>query len=68
MAGIGMSVPGAAASDLGLGGALGQQVADETDEQRKKRLAMMQQQQALGPAGSLAVNSIFGGMGKSAGY
>ncbi len=32
-------------------------------------MALMQQQQLLGPAGSLAVNSIFGGMGgKSAGY
>jgi len=61
-----MAMPGAA-SDLGLG--LQSQVQDETDEQRKKRMALMQQQQLLGPAGSLAVNSIFGGMGgKSAGY
>jgi hypothetical protein len=68
MAGNSMALPGVAA-DLGMGGALGQQVASETDEERKKRLAMMQQQQMLGPAGSLAVGSIFGGMGsKSAGY
>ncbi len=68
MAMPGMSVPGAA-SDLGMGGALGQQVAGETDEERRKRMQIMQQQQMLGPAGSLAVNSIFGGTGgKSAGY
>jgi hypothetical protein len=63
------NAPPGAAADLGLGGALGQQVGAETDEERKKRMAMMQQQQMLGPAGSLAVGSIFGGMsGKSAGY
>jgi hypothetical protein len=60
-----MPMPGSmgVAGDLGLGGQLGQQVATETDEERKKRMALMQQQQLLGPAGSLAVNSIFGGMG-----
>jgi hypothetical protein len=64
--GSNMALPGVAA-DLGMG--LQSQVQDETDEQRKKRLAMMQQQQMLGPAGSLAVGSIFGGTGgKSAGY
>lgn len=46
--------------DLGLGGALSQQVAGETDEERKKRMAMMQQQQQIGPAGSMAVTSLFG--------
>jgi len=59
MAGSNMAVPGAV-TDLGLGTALGQQVQDETDEQRKKRLAQMQQQQMLGPSGSLAVTSLFG--------
>jgi hypothetical protein len=49
-----------AASDLGLGDLLSQQVAGETEEQRKKRLAQMQQSQLLGPAGSLAVTSLFG--------
>ena len=60
---------GGASADLGLGGMLGQQVQGETDEQRKKRMAQMQQQQLLGPAGSLAVTSLFGmnGAGKSAG-
>lgn len=62
--------PGGAAGDLGLGDMLGQQVKDETDEERKKRMAQMQQQQLLGPAGSMAVTSLFGPAAgsKSAGY
>jgi hypothetical protein len=49
---IGMSTGvSAAGSALNLGGSLAQQVKDETDEQRKKRLQLAQQQQALGPAG-----------------
>ena len=52
---IGMSVQGqvsAPASALGLGGdSLGQQVKDETAEERKKRLQLQQQRLALGPAG-----------------
>lgn len=58
----GTTSPGAV-SDLGLGDLLGQQVQDETEEQRKKRLAQMQQQQLLGPAGSLSVTSLFGPRG-----
>jgi hypothetical protein len=59
-----------AVSDLGLGDMLGQQVAGETDEERKKRMALMQQNRLLGPAASPAVASLFGvnaGRG-SAGY
>jgi len=57
------------ATDLGLGGSLAQQVAGETAEERKKRMAQIQQQQALGPAGSLAVTSLFGMRGTpGAGY
>jgi hypothetical protein len=58
-----------ASTDLGLGNMLSQQVAGETEEQRKKRMAMLQQNQALGPTGSLAVTSLFGmtGGAKSAG-
>jgi hypothetical protein len=42
---------GNAATDLGLTGAdLTGQLKDETAEQRKKRLLLTQQQQALGPA------------------
>jgi hypothetical protein len=61
--------PVGAVSDLGLGDMLGQQVAGETEEERKRRMAQMQQQQALGPAGSLAVTSLFGPRGvPGAGY
>lgn len=42
----GMSVPGM--SDLGLGGDLSDQLAGESDEQRKKRLAGQRQQQMMG--------------------
>ena len=49
-----------AGADLGLGDMLGQQVAGETEEQRKKRMAEIAQRQQLGPAGSLAVTSLFG--------
>jgi len=55
-----------AADALGMGDALSQQVAGETEEMRKKRMAEMQQKQQLGPSGSLAVTSLFGmngGMG-----
>ncbi len=46
---VGMSVPG---KELGLGGdSLGQQLKDETDEERKRRLQLLQQRLALGPAG-----------------
>jgi hypothetical protein len=58
-----------ASSDLGLGGTLATQVAGETEEQRKKRMAELQQQQLLGPAGSMSVTSLFGSRGSSgAGY
>jgi hypothetical protein len=52
-----------AAQDLGLGGTLTKQVAEETEEMRKKRMQEMQMKQQLGPAGSMAVTSLFG-MGK----
>lgn len=49
-----------AANDLGLGDMLSQQVAGETEEQRKKRMAELAQRQQLGPQNSLAVTSLFG--------
>jgi hypothetical protein len=49
-----------ASAALQLGDVLQQQVAGETEEQRKKRMAEQQQRQQLGPAGSLAVTSLFG--------
>lgn len=50
MAATGMSVPGA--TDLGLGSTLSQQVADETEEQRRKRL-LAQAQQRIAPGTSM---------------
>jgi hypothetical protein len=52
-----------ASESLGLGDRLSQQVAGETEEQRKKRMAQLQQMQSLGPAGSLSVTSLFGARG-----
>ena len=52
-------MPGAV-DDLGLGGLLTSQVASETEEERKKRMALMQQSKMLGPSGSMAVTSLFG--------
>lgn len=58
----------AAAGDLGLGGMLRDQVQNETEEERRKRMAQMQEQQTLGPAGSMAVNSLFGSKGMNGAY
>lgn len=55
-----LSLPTSAADALGLGDQLAQQVAGETVEERKKRMAELAQKQALGPTGSLAVTSLFG--------
>ena len=58
-----------AVGDLGLGDMLGQQVADETEEQRRKRMQQMQQSQMMGPEQSLAVRTLFGSRGvPGAGY
>lgn len=51
----GLSPAGAA---LGLGDDLAQQVAGETEEQRKKRMQQQQLQQSMGAAGSLAVGAL----------
>lgn len=56
-----------AVNDLGLGGMLSDQVAGETEEQRKKRLQEMQQRAMMGPAGTPATMALFGG-GLGAGY
>lgn len=53
-------LPGSAADELG------NQVSDETDEERKKRLKLLQQQQGSGSALG-AVSSLFGG-GLGGGY
>lgn len=57
-----------AADDLGLGDMLGQQVAGETEEVRKKRMLQMQERNMMGPAGSPATLSLFGGLGGGTGY
>ena len=51
-----------AAGDLGLGGMLRDQVQNETEEERRKRMAQMQNR-ALDPAGSPATLALYGGMG-----
>lgn len=52
-----------AVSALGMGGALSDQVKDETEEERRKRLQQQQERSLMGPAGSPATLSLFGGMG-----
>lgn len=53
-----------ASSDLGLGGALVEQVKDQTDEERKKRQRREQEMRALGPAASaLGLMGMGGGLG-----
>ncbi len=59
------SLSGSATADLGLGDMLQQQVAGETEEERKRRLAQMRQAQLMGPAGASAVTSLFGMRGAS---
>lgn len=55
----GMSVPGA--TDLGLGSTLSQQVGDETEEQRKKRLLQQAQQKIL--PGAVGASALMPGYG-----
>jgi hypothetical protein len=57
MAGIGMAVPGATDIGLGMGLDIGNQVAGETDEERKKRL-LAQQQNRLLPSATAGVSSL----------
>lgn len=53
----------AAVAELGLGDMLGEQVSDETEEARKKRMQQMQMNQIMGPEQSLAAKTIFGNAG-----
>jgi hypothetical protein len=46
----------------GLGDALAGQVTDDTEELRRKKMLEAQQRQLLGPSGSAAANSLFGGL------
>jgi hypothetical protein len=49
---IGMSVPGRELLGTGGGSTLQDQVANETDEERRRRLKAMQQDKLLGPSAS----------------
>lgn len=51
-----------AATDLGLGDMLRTQTEDETEEQRRKRLAAQQMQSGVNPL-SLGTQMLFGGGG-----
>jgi hypothetical protein len=53
---------------LGLGSMLRDQVKDETDEERKKRMKAAQERAMMGPTGSLAVSSLLGGAGDTGAY
>lgn len=53
-------------TDLGLGDMLGQQVQDETEEARKKRLARMQQERLNPAVGALLGNNA--SLGGAGGY
>ena len=54
---------GNATDDLGLGGALQQQVAGETEEARKRRMQQMQQQKMAGMGATPATQMLFGATG-----
>jgi hypothetical protein len=58
---------GNATTDLGLGGALQQQVAGLTEEERKRRMAQMQQQKLAGMGGTPATQMLFGVGGMTGG-
>jgi hypothetical protein len=53
---------------LGLGSMLRDQVKDETDEERKKRMKAAQERAMMGSSGSLAVSSLLGGAGDTGAY
>lgn len=52
--------PSPAVQSLGLGDALKDQVQDETEEQRKKRMRESQERSLMGDTGSLATLYLFG--------
>jgi hypothetical protein len=57
----GLPPTGVAVADLGLGDVLQEQVANESEEQRKKRLQLLQERSLMGPAGTPATLALFGG-------
>ncbi len=62
------SLSGSATADLGLGDMLQQQVAGESDEERRKRLREMQMQKMAGPGATPATAMLFGAAGGAGGY
>jgi hypothetical protein len=63
-----VGLTGNATADLGLGGSLQQQVAGETEEEKRKRLAAMQAQRYSGLGASPAAQMLLGGAGAAGGY
>ena len=59
--GMGAGLTGRALTDLGLGDLLADEVRDETEELRKKRMRQQQNQGLLGPSGgALAPQMLYG--------
>lgn len=58
--GNGQGYGGGAVDALGLGDMLADQVSGETEEQRKRRIAELQQRSLMGPAVSPANQMLFG--------
>jgi hypothetical protein len=65
-----MTMPAAspATTALGLGDQLSEQVAGETEEQRRRRMAQIAQQRLSGMGASPATSALFGGMGAGMGF
>jgi len=63
--GMGSGLTGSATADLGLGlgDMLQQQVADETEEERKKRMAQLAQRKQIGMGATAATAMLFGSTG-----
>jgi hypothetical protein len=63
-----INIPGLspAGAELGLGGALADQVAGETEEQRRRRMAQIAAQRQTGMNMSPAGMELFGGMNSRA--
>jgi hypothetical protein len=63
-----MSVPGATASDMGLGMDLQDQVKTETDEERKKRMRQAMLARTTGVPGASALGLGMAGGSTAAGF
>lgn len=61
--GLGGGLTGSATADLGLGDQLQQQVAGETDEERKKRMAALASSKQTGMGATPGQRMLFGATG-----